>query len=134
MTKNPTLLPSIPEILNKEFLLRLVAIESINHSTLSKTSFGNTTFNNIVELDVLVLEPKGKLNEISECIYRLHLRKVSRYFLEVFEEDERTLEFDTDEVTLKTEGTSGVYTLQFFNAYANLSISFKDIAITPVSK
>ncbi len=116
----------IEAVLNPEFLLKLVAIETIQHYATIDTSRHNKGLDSRIELKVTVLEPAGYGQEVNEYIYELILTHVTSYQIDFIHPDNRTFEFDTDEVKLeKDKGSS--YLLSFINSSVNINIAFSGL-------
>lgn len=119
----------IPKILNPDFLLRMVAIESISYHSKADESIDQFKFTSLAELNVIVIEPTQKAAVLSENRYTLELLNIDKYSICYGEIDPHTFEFDTDEVKLEKEDESGRYLLKFRNASTKIDISFKAVTI-----
>ncbi|WP_293306131.1 hypothetical protein [Pedobacter sp. UBA5917] len=118
----------IESILNADFLLKLVAIETIQHYSTIDTSIKNEGMESKVELKVMVLEPAENNQGVDENIYELVLGNVTSYQMDFNNVNERTFEFDTDEVKLE-RNTGNAYLLRFFNSSVNINIVFSELSI-----
>lgn len=120
----------IEAILNPTFLLNLVAIETIKHYATIDTSIKNKGLESKVELKVMLIEPGSNEHELNENIYELLLTHVTSYRIDFINEDNRTFEFDTNEVRLEKDGRSAcVYILSFINASVDIHITFSGLAV-----
>jgi len=93
----------IEAILNPTFLLNLVSIETIQYYAAIDTSIKNEGLESKVESKVMLLKPTEKENEVNEHFYELILTHVTNYQIDFINEDNRTFEFDTDEVQLERD-------------------------------
>ena len=122
----------IEKILNRDFLLRLVSIESLRFYTTVDTTLDHKGLISIAELEVMVIEP-DKNNISKENIYELKLFNVKNIITCLGETDENSFIFDTDEVTLKLESKNkGEYELKFINATVQIKISFNNITLKKI--
>ncbi|WP_431293962.1 hypothetical protein [Pedobacter sp. P26] len=80
----------IEAVLNPEFLLKLVAIETIQHYATIDTSVKNEGLESKVELKVMLIEPSSNKHELNENIYELILTHVSNYQINFLNENNRT--------------------------------------------
>lgn len=120
----------IEAVLNPEFLLKLVAIETIQHYSTVDSSSHNKGLDSRIELKVTVLEPTGNGQEVNEYIYELTLTHVTSYQIDFVNADNRTFEFDTDEVKLERDSKfEDKYILSFINATVDVHIKFSGLAI-----
>ena len=120
----------IEAILNPTFLLNLVSIETIQYYAAIDTSIKNEGLESKVELKVMLLKPTEKENEVNEHFYELILTHVANYQIDFINEDNRTFEFDTDEVQLKRDSKSeNMYILSFINASVDIHVKFGGLAI-----
>lgn len=120
----------IEKVLNPDFLLQLVSIEKIKYLAVADTSIKNKGLDSRVELRIMLLEPTEKEHEVNEQLYELTLANVAAYKIDFTNVDNRTFEFDTDEVKLKRhDKTEDMYGLSFVNASVNLYIAFSKIEI-----
>jgi hypothetical protein len=117
----------IEAILSPVFLLNLVSIETIKHYSTIDTSVKDEGMESKVELKVMLLEPTEKEHEVNEHFYELILTCVTNYQIDFINEDNRTFEFDTDEVGLKRDGKSDVYILSFINSSVSIYIKFSGL-------
>ena len=125
----------IEKVLNPDFLLCLVSIESIQFYAEVEDSINKRGLISSVELKVMVIEPTNQKNKLSENIYVLNLTRISVFETWFADTGERAFEFDTDEVTLKKESDSSqIYALKFLNATTNITISFSNLAIQLIHK
>ena len=122
----------IEKILNRDFLIQLVSVESIKSYMCTFRSESRTELKSIVELKIMVIEPTAGKNNLSENIYDLKLAKVTSYKIDLGDTDERILEFDTDEVTLE-KLPEEKYMLMFINASTNINITFSELTIDLLS-
>jgi hypothetical protein len=124
----------IEAILNPTFLFNLVALETIKHYATIDTSIKNEGLESKVELKVMLIEPGSGELELNENIYELILTHVTSYQIDFSNENERTFEFDTDEVRLERDGKSaGIYTLSFINTSVDVHIKFSGLAVKLLS-
>jgi hypothetical protein len=127
-------LNDIEKILNHDFLIQIVSIESIKFDSSSDTTNFATELISIIELKIIVIEPTTEKNRLSENIYDLKLTKVTCYKIDFNSSEEKNLEFDTDEVTLEKHPKNiGSYTLKFFNASTNINITFSELTMNLLS-
>ncbi|MBT2564417.1 hypothetical protein J7E50_19730 [Pedobacter sp. ISL-68] len=117
----------IDTMLNPMFLLNLVAIETIKHYSTIDTSIKDEGLESKVELKVMLLKPTEKENEVNEHFYELILTHVTNYQIDFINEDNRTFEFDTDEVQLERDDKSDVYILSFINSSISIYIKFSEL-------
>lgn len=117
----------IEAILNPTFLLNLVSIETIQYYAAIDTSIKNEGLESKVELRVMLLKPTEKENEVNEHFYELILTHVTNYQIDFINEDNRTFEFDTDEVQLERDDKSDVYILSFINSSVSIYIKFSKL-------
>ena len=117
----------IETILNPTFLLNLVSIETIQYYAAIDTSIKNEGLESKVELRVMLLKPTEKENEVNEHFYELILTHVTNYQIDFINEDNRTFEFDTDEVQLERDDKSDVYILSFINSSVSIYIKFSKL-------
>jgi len=120
----------IEAILSPAFLLKLVAIETIKQYSTIDTSIKNEGLQNKVELKVMLIEPSSDESELNENIYEIILKDVTSYQIDFLNPDDRTFEFDTDEVKLERESKSeGMYILSFINASVEIYIKFSGVEV-----
>ncbi|QNR83602.1 hypothetical protein H9N25_16830 [Pedobacter riviphilus] len=120
----------IEAILNPIFLLNLVSIETIQYYSTIDTSIEDEGIESKVELKVMLLKPTEKEHEVNEHFYELILTHVTNYQIDFMNEDNRTFEFDTDEVQLERDSKSeDMYILSFINASVDIHIKFRGLAI-----
>ncbi|MGQ7852789.1 hypothetical protein ACUN24_00920 [Pedobacter sp. WC2501] len=118
-----------PSIASLVEMLNLVTIETIQHYATIDTSIKNEGMESKVELKVLI-EPSSNKHELNENIYELILTHVSNYQINFLNENNRTFEFDTDEVKLERDSKfEDKYILSFINASVDLHIKFSGLAI-----
>jgi hypothetical protein len=90
-------------LFKKDFLLGLVAINSIKHNVhYIDTEF---SFKGVVgvELQVMIMESSANDNLLFESVYNLCFKNVIEYRIRLPDNiDTRTFEFDTDEKLLKS--------------------------------
>lgn len=119
-------------ILNADFLLQLVSIETIQHYATIDTSIKNEGMKSWVELKVMVLEPAENKQGIEENIYELVLGNITNYQIDFENVDDRIFLFDTDEVKLE-RNTGNAYSLYFSNSSVNINITFSELCIKLLS-
>ncbi|MFO0361924.1 MAG: hypothetical protein ACK500_08850 [Flavobacteriales bacterium] len=125
----------IDQILNQDFLIRLVSIQSIKAIASADTSMLSTGPSSDVEMRVMAIEPGEAESTLSENIYNLRFSQVTRIQIDLSSILERTFEFDTDEVTLvRHEEHVCAYTISFRNSHADIHITFSEIAMLLLSK
>lgn len=119
----------IESILNPTFLLNLVSIETIQYYATIDTSIKDEGMESKVELKVMLLKPTEKEHEVNEHFYELILTHVTNYQIDFMNEDNRTFEFDTDEVQLERDDKSDVYILSFINSSVSIYIKFSGLGM-----
>ncbi|WP_426326228.1 hypothetical protein [Pedobacter sp. R-06] len=119
----------IESILNPTFLLNLVSIETIQYYATIDTSIKEEGMESKVELKVMLLKPTEKEHEVNEHFYELILTHVTNYQIDFMNEDNRTFEFDPDEVQLERDDKSDVYILSFINSSVSIYIKFSGLGM-----
>ena len=124
----------IEDILNRVFLIRIVSIETLQFNILSRKNDSKDGPDNFVELKLMAIEPALN-SKLSENIYALVLKKVTMFNCSFDDLNERTLEFDVDEINLEKEKSdSQKYILRFQNNSVTIEISFDDLSLQVLTK
>lgn len=122
-------LMSPPDVLNAQFLIRLISIERFEHVLVSQDGTARQGEKRLV-LDVLVLEPGPTKDELCENVYHLAFDEVDFVKLNLsggFDKDD--LNWDVDDVRL--EPLSGDrFQLKFENAQTEIIITFRQVEKT----
>lgn len=120
---------SPPDVLNAQFLIRLISIERFEHVLVSQDGTARQGEKRLV-LDVLVLEPGPTKDELCENVYHLAFDEVDFVKLNLsggFDKDD--LNWDVDDVRL--EPLSGDrFQLKFENAQTEIIITFRQVEKT----
>ena len=112
----------------------MVAIESIQYHSQADDSIDQFKFTSLVKLNVMVIEPTQEASVLSQNIYSLELLSVDKYCISSSDDNHRTFEFDTDEITLEKDKESKSHILRFINAFTEITISFNDLTIKLISE
>jgi len=70
---------------------------------------------------------------LNENIYKLKLFEVKDYEINIKEADDRTFEFDTDEVMVEKNSSFDSYTILFFNHNAKIKVIFSDAMLDRIA-
>ena len=128
-------LTEIEQILNPDFLRRLVSIESIQQLVKIDSSTNIDSLTSLVDIEVMVIEPTEKKGVLSENIYNINVTNIGDYTIEFNDTDSRSLNFDTDEVWLEMdEKKAQNYILNFSNDSVIIQISFKNVILKLIRK
>ncbi len=123
---------SPPDVLNAQFLIRLISIERFEHVLVSQDGTARQG-EKLLVLDVLVIEPGPTKDELFENVYRLVFDEVDFVKLDLSGRfDEEHLQWDVDDVTLEPLNADR-FQLKFKNAQTEIHITFRKVEKTLLS-